>query len=71
MNKEKLRGMGTNHVSGGDAEMRRECGGEAEAAAVGFGPGVDCLVVDDGGAVAMDDGRAFDEAERREGAVIC
>ena len=56
-------------VAAGDAEGD-ERGGEAEAAPVRLGPGVDGVVVDDGGAVAEDGGRTLQEAQRRERARV-
>jgi hypothetical protein len=60
---------GAYDVAAGDAEGD-ERGGEAEAAPVRLGPGVDGVVVDDGGAVAVHGGGALQEAQRRERAGV-
>lgn len=49
------------HFAGGDGEGGEESRGELETSAAGLGPGEDGVVVDDGGAVAVDSGGAVEE----------
>ena len=66
---EHRRHVGQHHrdgVAGADAALRQPAG-QTTAARIGVAPGLATRSVDDGGAIRIDAGRAFDEAQRRQG----